>query len=98
MYGGILARLKPGAQLSLASGVFAGFFPAWRTINRDPGPMLAPTQREGRSAVARMRLDLLAAQVALAVPLLIFVIAFTVEERGRLVWMWATAYLICVAV
>jgi predicted permease len=76
--------LLVAAGLSLASGVFSGFFPAWRTINRDPWPMLAAPRRQGRWSVGRLRLALLATQVALAVPLLIFAIAFSVEGRGRL--------------
>jgi predicted permease len=70
--------------LSLASGIFSGLFPAWRTINRDPWPMLAPPRRDSRWPVSRLRLALLATQVALAVPLLIFAIAFSVEGSGRL--------------
>ncbi|HXB71608.1 MAG TPA: ABC transporter permease [Candidatus Acidoferrales bacterium] len=70
--------------LSLASGVFSGWFPAWRTINRNPWPMLAPPRGDSRWAVGRLRLALLATQVALAVPLLIFAIAFSVEGSGRL--------------
>ena len=70
--------------LSLASGVFAGFFPAWRIVNRDPWPMLALPRQDSRSSVSRLRLVLLSAQVGLAAALVCFAIAFAAEGRGRM--------------
>jgi putative ABC transport system permease protein len=72
------------AALSVASGVVAGFLPAWRIVNRNPWPLLAPPPRRSRYSVSRLRLTLLAIQLALAASLVCFAVAFTLEGRGRL--------------
>jgi putative ABC transport system permease protein len=72
------------AALSLASGVVAGFLPAWQIVNRNPWPLLAPPPRGSRYSVSRLRLALLSVQLALAALLVCFGVAFTLEGRGRL--------------
>jgi putative ABC transport system permease protein len=72
------------AAITLAAGAAAGFLPAWRMAHQLPWTSLISQRRDAAPRMARLRLALLGAQVAVAALAIALAVGFSVESKRRL--------------